>query len=128
MVEREHAELRMLPDPGAPAYVRGWLRDMLRGSGLRDELVSDALLVVDELVTNAVVHAETPIVVTLDHSSDECRCMVSDRGVTGPLPRLVERADGTGRGLRVVNAVASSWGVERTALGTSVWADINAAV
>jgi anti-sigma regulatory factor (Ser/Thr protein kinase) len=124
MTDRAHAELRMLPDPSAPAYVRGWLRDMLQGSGLSDELVSDALLVVDELVTNAVMHADTPIVVTLEHSSDACRCVVSDRGITGSLPRLVERADGTGRGLRVVNAVASAWGVERSEAGTTVWADI----
>jgi anti-sigma regulatory factor (Ser/Thr protein kinase) len=126
MTDRAHAELRMLPDPSAPAYVRNWLRDMLGGSDLPDELVSDALLVVDELVTNAVVHAATPIVVTLEHSTSGCRCVVSDRGATGPLPRIVERADGTGRGLRVVNAVASSWGVERSDSGTTVWADIAA--
>ena len=119
-----HAELRMLPDPTAPANTRRWLRDMLTDSGLARELLDDTLLVVDELVMNAVVHAATPISVTLEYSVNACRCSVSDRCATGPLPRVVERADGSGRGLRLVNAIASTWGVERSHTGTTVWAEI----
>jgi anti-sigma regulatory factor (Ser/Thr protein kinase) len=116
----------MPPDLSAPAYVRQWLRDMLDGSGVTSEVLGDTILVVDELVTNSVVHAATPIVVTLEYSRDACRCSVSDKCASGPLPRLVERADGTGRGLRLVNAIASAWGVERSATGTTVWAEIGA--
>jgi anti-sigma regulatory factor (Ser/Thr protein kinase) len=118
----------MPPDTVAPAYVRQWLRDMLRGSGVASEVLSDTLQVVDELVTNSIVHAATPIVVTLEYARDACRCSVRDRCATGPLPRIVERADGTGRGLRLVNAIASAWGVERSAAGTTVWAEIGADV
>ena len=125
MTERARAELGMPSDPAAPAYVRQWLRDMLDGAGLTSEVLSDTLLVVDELVTNSVVHAATPIVVALEYTSDSCRCSVSDKCATGPLPRLVERADGSGRGLRLVNAIATAWGVERTDAGTTVWAEIS---
>jgi anti-sigma regulatory factor (Ser/Thr protein kinase) len=124
MGDRARAELNLLPDLGAPAHARQWLRDMLIGFGLPLELLDDTLLVVDELVTNAVIHAATPIVVTLEYEPNMCRCSVRDRCSTGPLPRLVERADGTGRGLRLVNAVATSWGVERSDVGTTVWVDI----
>jgi anti-sigma regulatory factor (Ser/Thr protein kinase) len=117
----------MPPDQTAPAYVRQWLRDMLSGSGVTSEVLGDTLLVVDELVSNSVTHAATPIVVTLEYSRDACRCSVRDRCATGPLPRLVERADGTGRGLRLVNAIAMTWGVERTDAGTTVWAEIGSA-
>ena len=114
----------MPPDTTAPAFVRKWLRDMLNGSGVTSEVLSDTLQVVDELVTNSIVHAATPIVVTLEYSRNACRCAVRDRCATGPLPRLVERADGTGRGLRLVNAIATEWGVERSTAGTTVWAEI----
>jgi anti-sigma regulatory factor (Ser/Thr protein kinase) len=124
MTERARAELGMPPDVGAPAYVRQWLRDMLHGSDVTTEVLGDTILVVDELVTNSIVHAATPIVVTLEYSRDACRCSVRDRCATGPLPRLVERADGTGRGLRLVNAIANTWGVERSDSGTTVWAEI----
>jgi anti-sigma regulatory factor (Ser/Thr protein kinase) len=126
MSERARAELGMPPDLSAPAYVRQWLRDMLQGSGVTSEVLGDTLLVVDELVSNSVVHAATPIVVTLEYSRNACRCSVRDRCASGPLPRLVERADGSGRGLRLVNAIANAWGVERSATGTTVWAEISA--
>ena len=124
MSERARAELGVPSDPAAPAYVRQWLRDMLNSSGVTSEVLGDTLLVVNELVMNSVVHAATPIVVTLEYSRNTCRCSVRDRCATGPLPRLVERADGSGRGLRLVNAIATAWGVERSAAGTTVWAEI----
>ena len=124
MSERARAELGMPPDLGAPAYVRQWLRDMLHGSGVTTDVLGDTLLVVDELVTNSIVHAATPMVVTLEYSRNACRCSVRDGCANGPLPRLVERADGSGRGLRLVNAIATTWGVERSAAGTTVWAEI----
>jgi anti-sigma regulatory factor (Ser/Thr protein kinase) len=116
----------MPPELSAPAYARRWLRDMLDGAGLTRELLNDTLLVVDELVTNSVLHAATPIVLTLEYTPSSCRCSVSDERASGTLPRLVERADGTGRGLRLVNAIATSWGVERSEAGTTVWAEIGA--
>ena len=116
----------MLPDPTAPAHARQWLRDMLGGFGPPGDLVDDTLIVVDELVSNSVVHAATPIVVTLEYSAGVCRCAVTDRLASGPMPRLLERADGSGRGLRIVNAIATAWGVERTDTGTTVWVEVGA--
>jgi anti-sigma regulatory factor (Ser/Thr protein kinase) len=126
MGDQAHAELSMLPNGAAPAHARQWLRDMLTGFGPSSELLEDTIVVVDELVTNAVIHAATPILVVLEYSPDRCHCSVTDKCVEGPLPRLVERADGTGRGLRLVRAIATEWGIERSAAGTTVWAEIGA--
>jgi anti-sigma regulatory factor (Ser/Thr protein kinase) len=126
MADRARAELGVPSDPAAPSFVRQWIRDMLHASGVTSEVLGDTLLVVNELVMNAVVHAATPIVVSLEYSRNTCRCSVRDRSSTGPMPRIVERADGSGRGLRLVNAIASAWGVERSATGTTVWAEIGA--
>jgi anti-sigma regulatory factor (Ser/Thr protein kinase) len=116
----------MLPEANAPAHARQWLREMLTGFSSPRELLDDTLIVVDELVSNSVRHAATPIVVTLEYASGVCRCAVTDRCTSGPLPRLLERADGSGRGLRIVNAIASSWGVERSNAGTTVWVQVGA--
>jgi anti-sigma regulatory factor (Ser/Thr protein kinase) len=116
----------MLPEPGAPAHARQWLREMLSGFGPPRELLDDTLIVVDEPVSNSVVHAATPIVVTLEYAAGTCRCAVTDRCASGPMPRLLERADGSGRGLRIVNAIATSWGVERSDAGTTVWVEVDA--
>jgi anti-sigma regulatory factor (Ser/Thr protein kinase) len=117
-------ELSISSNVDAPGYARRWLRDVLAQSSMSRELLEDTVLVVDELVTNAVVHAATPIVVALEFGPSGCRCSVTDRRSAGPMPRLVEGTDGSGRGLRLVDAVSSEWGVERSDVGTRVWASI----
>lgn len=118
------AEFHALPSMAAPADARRWVREAAIGSALSHEFVEDTVLIVDELVMNAVAHGGAPIAATLEFSDAFCRCSVSDGGLDGPLPRLVERADGTGRGLRIVAAIASRWGVERSHRGTTVWVEL----
>jgi anti-sigma regulatory factor (Ser/Thr protein kinase) len=84
------------------------------------------ILVVDELVTNAVIHARTPIRVTVGRKDEFYRCIVHDECTDGPYPRIIETAEGSGRGLRVVALFSEAWGAERDAGGTTVWAEINA--
>ena len=83
-------------------------------------------LVVDELVTNATLHAATRMQVTVGRKNGLYRCVVRDECTDGPYPRIIETADGYGRGLRVVALLSVSWGVERDSGGTSVWAEIDA--
>ena len=96
----------------------------LDGSALSDQAVNDAALMIDELVTNVVVHAGTPIVVVLEPTQSGYRCEVIDRGVDGPLPRLVDVTAGAGRGLRFVEFMATAWGVDRSDRNTTVWVDV----
>jgi anti-sigma regulatory factor (Ser/Thr protein kinase) len=116
----------MLPSADAPAHARRWVRETLVDSALSDQTVNDAVLMIDELVTNAVVHAGTPIVVMLEPTSSGYRCEVVDQCVDGPLPRLVDVTAGSGRGLRFVDFMASAWGVERSERGTRVWVAVTA--
>ena len=57
-------------------------------------------LVVDELVTNATLHAGTRMQVTVGRKNGLFRCVVRDECTEGPYPRIIETADGYGRGLR----------------------------
>jgi anti-sigma regulatory factor (Ser/Thr protein kinase) len=119
------ASLALMPGPAAPGHARRWLRDVLAGSGVSDDTHYAVELIVDELVTNATLHAGSPIRVQVDRLDARYRCLVHDECADGPYPRIIETADGYGRGLRLVALLSVAWGVERNEDGTSVWAEID---
>ncbi|MQY11587.1 hypothetical protein SRB5_17060 [Streptomyces sp. RB5] len=112
----------------------GPLRAAGAGALFGGELLEDALLLVSELVTNAVVHAGTEVEVRLRYDPGT--------GGAGPAPGvparpglIVEVGDGRGRradaaggfarergrGLRLVDELAESWGVAYRRTGKTVW-------
>jgi anti-sigma regulatory factor (Ser/Thr protein kinase) len=119
-------DFTLLPSEDAPRQARDRVRHLLDDFGASEDVRYAVTLVVDELVTNAAIHAATRIRVTLGRKQDLYRCVVHDEGRDGPYPRIIETADGYGRGLRVVAVLSVSWGVERDSSGTSVWAEIDA--
>lgn len=86
--------------------------------------LADLDLVASELVTNAIVHGQTPSVATLRLlMPGHVELAVADGGPGSPHLRRTSDGDPTGRGLRIVDAVSTSWGIEdRAADGTTVWA------
>ncbi|MGW3137114.1 SpoIIE family protein phosphatase [Streptomyces sp. NPDC001139] len=110
------------------AFAR-WTQDGLPGADrLTDRLAEDALLVVSELVTNAVVHAGTDVHVTcrLEETAGTLLVEVRDQHPSRP-PRGTdtEPARATheyGRGLRLVARLAESWGVTYGRGAKTVWA------
>jgi CheY-like chemotaxis protein len=110
-------------DPAAAGTARDWVRSTLLEWGL-DELVDDALLVVSELVGNAVTHAESKCQVSLSRASDSVRIEVTDRGEGTPQPQPQDNLAEGGRGLVLIGAMSSAWGVEDVPEGKKVWAEI----
>jgi serine phosphatase RsbU (regulator of sigma subunit)/anti-sigma regulatory factor (Ser/Thr protein kinase) len=102
---------------------RRFVRDALRGWAL-DTLVDDALLLVSELVTNAVVHAGTLTEVSCTRRRDGVQIDVTDRypGRWLPMapPIAGDDAEG-GRGLALAAALAAGWGVAYTHTSKRVW-------
>ncbi|MEE1664468.1 ATP-binding protein [Streptomyces sp. WAC07094] len=94
------------------------------------EIVGDAVLLVSELVTNAVIHTlSTRILCGAQLVSDtRLRLEVHDEDLTGrDLPRRQPGSDDEcGRGLLLVQEMAESWGADRSALtmGNAVWATL----
>jgi anti-sigma regulatory factor (Ser/Thr protein kinase) len=86
-----------------------------------------ALLVLSELVTNAVLHGSEPIQVCVTSRDDILRIEVSDgdthTGRIAPQGRRSPDQPG-GRGLQIVNSLARSWGTTRTVNGKTVWAEV----
>ena len=109
-------ELRLAPTPTAPAAARAFVREVCRYWQLArpDATVMDrAMLVADELVTNAVVHSRTEMRLRLELRGDRLHIAVRD-GSPGLL-RLVApdaQAEG-GRGIWLIEQLARSWGVNR---------------
>ena len=105
--------------PSAGGIARAALREHFAG-GLRRATFADLELVVSELVTNAVEHGSGTIQVEVSHSVREVRGTVSDRG-SGFDYELLDFGDTqeSGRGLAIVNALVSHWGIRRGS--TQVW-------
>jgi anti-sigma regulatory factor (Ser/Thr protein kinase) len=105
------------------AAARAAVRSYLRGApGEVDSQALDrALLLTSEIVTNAILHARTPLrlVVCLDNGEAEVR--VYDGGQALPRRRSYQPDAGTGRGMNLVEALADRWGVEATPAGKCVW-------
>ena len=92
-------------------------------------LVEDVDLVVSELVTNALLHsgdgpsgAASPIRLELDLSDGRLTCRVVDASPLPPLPEEAADTAESGRGLVLVEALATEWDWEELPDGKAVWA------
>lgn len=117
---------RELPgDETAPGLARRFLRTALHGWEVEDDVVDAALLCASELVTNVVMHAGRPSVITLERTPGSLTVRVHQAS-GGPVPprRAPHEAESlrvAGRGLALVDATAADWGTDSTGEGASVW-------
>jgi anti-sigma regulatory factor (Ser/Thr protein kinase) len=91
-------------------------------------LEETAVLLVSELVTNAVRHAHTggsALVLRLENAEPWLRIEVHDADPRPPQPRTPDRLDGSGLGFVLIEALADNWGVRRATIGKAVWAELN---
>jgi anti-sigma regulatory factor (Ser/Thr protein kinase) len=116
-------ELALAPEPGSVAKARRFLSDALRRWSVPEETEAVARLALSELVTNAVVHASTELVVRVRPDADGIWVGVSDHDREMPVPRDPTAGAIGGRGLAIVAAVARHWGVDRrfSRRGKTVW-------
>ena len=89
-----------------------------------DGLSDDVALVVSEMVTNAVRHAEPPVSLEVEATDDEIVVAVRDGSPDGPSPREVSEDEEGGRGMMLVQNLAAEHGVRRQPPGKTVWARI----
>lgn len=97
----------------------------LAGDG-RGVDVDAVLVVVSELVTNAVLHGGTEVEVLVDLRDDGVRLEVRDGDPSHPpVPREPSPRAVGGRGLGIVDALADEWGWQRTGEdGKVVWCEL----
>ncbi|MFF8594169.1 ATP-binding protein [Streptomyces sp. NPDC015220] len=115
--------------PGAVPSVRRRVRAVLGGWNLPAGAADDVLLVVSELVTNALVHARPPATLRLWRAAVDghgaVHVEVSDLGPAAPPgPAAAPDPDEHGRGLGIVTALSARCGMRTGPGGTSRWAEV----
>lgn len=114
------------PDPSSAATVRHEIAADLTAHSVTADSVDDVVLVVSELVGNAVVHApgSGDLDVAWDVDGDNVILRVKDDSDACPAPRDAADDAVNGRGLAIVAALSAEWGVRRAARGKLVWARV----
>jgi len=119
--------LQLPPNHAAAARARRFVSETMSGWGCVDS-IPDAELLVSELVTNAVLHARSATEVTIERDGATVRISVHDASTARPRLRNYGPEAVTGRGLLLVDRIASRWGVDPEAAGKWVWFEIGCRV
>lgn len=129
-------QLAVQADPAEVGRARRWVRTRLKGHGLDPDtpIAETLVLVVSELVTNAVVHTGSPAVLRLSMpvcgavpvaSFDLVRVEVADASQAAPAPRHAPGDATNGRGLELVELLCDRWGWYPEGSGKRVWCEIS---
>lgn len=104
---------------------RRFTRNQLESWGLVD-LIDTTLLMVSELVTNAILHGGAGAELTLRLSDSRLRAEVRDGNPSAPVVRNYSDTATTGRGMIIVDALAAEWGAFAAGDGKVVWFELEA--
>jgi Histidine kinase-like ATPase domain len=119
--------IELAPRPTSAATARKLATAFARRHHLGDDLADAICLVVSELVTNAVLHARSAVVLSLELRSGVVRIGVRDGSLATLAVRNYSAEAVTGRGLGVVEALSSGWGAVADGDGKLVWAEFDLA-
>jgi anti-sigma regulatory factor (Ser/Thr protein kinase) len=120
------AALELPGDPTAAGVARRFVASVLREWDVDGDCIDIVELCVSELVTNAVIHSGTTSTVTVQADPEYLLVLVQDRGGRGAVRRAEELdpESVSGRGLSLVDALASAWSAEHSTDGTTVWFEL----
>jgi anti-sigma regulatory factor (Ser/Thr protein kinase) len=131
---RDGAVCVLRPTGTSSRTARDFTSDTLRSWGMT-ELTDDAIMIVSELVTNAIRHGvsavaeltdEHPVKLSLVRNGRFLVCIVTDPSDRDPRPRTAEDTCENGRGLHVVEALSRVWGwAPMPGVGKAVWAALD---
>lgn len=116
----------LLPgDVTTPAAARRFVRSALESVEADPRVIETAELLTTELVTNAIVHVGCKSQLFLRAARGTVRVEVTDPDDRLPSMAAPNLDDVGGRGLVIVDGLASAWGVERTKSGKTVWFELS---
>lgn len=110
-------------DPRSSAAARRFVEETL----MRWEcegLLDTVNLLVSELVTNSIVHAASAADIAVLLKPDAVRIEVTDHGQVVPTVKDADDSDTSGRGLAMVEALSSAWGIVPNPDGKTIWFEV----
>ena len=113
------AHLALDAEPRASALARAFVKESVPADD--EDLASDVALLTSELVTNAVLHARTPIEIGVVHDDVRVLVAVGDRNLARPEQQPYNSERAGGRGLMILRNLSDAWGVTTYEKGKSVW-------
>jgi serine phosphatase RsbU (regulator of sigma subunit)/anti-sigma regulatory factor (Ser/Thr protein kinase) len=108
------------PEPQAATAARRFVSKTLAGWGYPDHAAT-ACLLASEILTNAVRHARADIGLRMYHTAGEIIIEITDDSTHLPRRRLTGPGEENGRGLMLVEALATDWGARPDETGKTVW-------
>jgi hypothetical protein len=110
------------PVPESASEARRFVRDCLAGRSVPDPDM--AVLLVSVLATNAIIHSRLTFAISVEVTATGCvQVAVSDLRAVLPTPQA-DVEDTSGRGLTMVTAIATRWGVDLTSEGERTWFEL----
>jgi len=130
VTERDPTSMVSVPHArSSVGTIRHVLADELQASGVAPRVLEDAILVLSELVSNAIKHASPlpggEITIRWVIRPDCLHLEITDGGaITRPRAGAAAASAIGGRGLDIVRRVCSQWGVTEDDTSVTVWADL----
>jgi anti-sigma regulatory factor (Ser/Thr protein kinase) len=117
-------EIEVGADPADLGDARARAHAALADWAVPTDAAEAVVLVVSELLTNALVHGGRPTSARLLRTGSRVVVEVRDSSSAFPRRRHAEADDENGRGLELVSLLATRWGSRATAEGKAVWAEL----
>jgi anti-sigma regulatory factor (Ser/Thr protein kinase) len=122
--EAHYLSTRLPPTPSSVSAARHFANEAVTTLGGCADAAERAQLLVSELATNVVVHASTPMRVSVCRPDDYLRVEVRDDEPRHPDDVGNDLLAPGGRGLLLVDAIARAWGVNGNDRGKTVWFEL----
>jgi anti-sigma regulatory factor (Ser/Thr protein kinase) len=115
------ALVHLTPDASSLREGRRFVAETLREWQVDEARVEPVMLVANELMANAIVHAKSAPVLSLEEDGADLQLRVADTSTDAPTPRPLTSDTAGGRGLIMVEALADHWGFDAHSSGKVVW-------
>lgn len=115
------------PELEAVSEARALTQKVCGEAHVSDDLCEVAVLLTSETVTNAIIHGRSEVHLAVTAGPEGIRVEVGDANRFRPTVRAADDGALGGRGLRIVAAAASSWGIDDNPDGKTVWFELTSA-
>lgn len=118
-----NAHVDLPPRADSPENARRITESVLRAWSVPVDRHTDIVLLVSEVVSNAVEHAggASSLQLTLSHSEETLRVALTDGSSIQPTIRALDHNSHRGRGMQLIEVLSDRWGVEDHHGGKTVW-------